>query len=220
MDQDGVVWVKLVQPGVQDSRATRIRYAMGGSFIVDDLCKAAKMEFGPLLAHVAALQLSVSRSATRDNTPASALHAWEVVLELDVGQTGQRPLYIHAPAPPQVEVPEAPTGTKDLADALKRLEAHLTAMEAPHPPQVQDAEPIYWDDFFLASFAWLQSTFLSSTFGNRPSYMTRSSSSTLDTHAAPNGRCSPSFKGFNDTFSPSCPREGEGLRQRKSQHLW
>ena len=34
MDQDGVVWVKLVQPGVQDSRATRIRYAMGGRFIV------------------------------------------------------------------------------------------------------------------------------------------------------------------------------------------
>mmetsp|Transcript_30919 Transcript_30919/g.74620 ORF Transcript_30919/g.74620 Transcript_30919/m.74620 type:complete len:271 (+) Transcript_30919:134-946(+) len=87
------------------------------------------------------------------------------------------------------------------------------------PPQVQDAEPIDWDDLCLASIAWLQSTLFSRTFKNHPSYMTHSSSSSLDTHAAPNSRYSSSFNGF-DTISASCPREGEGLRQRRSQHLW
>jgi len=97
MSSDGVVWVKLVQLGVQDSRATQIRYQNGGSFNVDDLCKAAKMEFGPLLAHVAASQLSVS--ATRDG-PREARPS--TLVQSLGGSSDEQPLYIHAPAaPPQ-----------------------------------------------------------------------------------------------------------------------
>uniref|UniRef100_A0A7S0YVE4 Uncharacterized protein n=1 Tax=Hemiselmis tepida TaxID=464990 RepID=A0A7S0YVE4_9CRYP len=94
MDQDGDVWVKLVQPGVQDSRATRIRYATGGSFIVDDLCKAAKMEFENRLAHLDASQLSVS--ATRDG-PAEDPRT----LVSTIAPNADVTLYIHAPAPPR-----------------------------------------------------------------------------------------------------------------------
>eukprot|EP00283_Hemiselmis_rufescens_P007670 CAMPEP_0173429598 /NCGR_PEP_ID=MMETSP1357-20121228/8263_1 /TAXON_ID=77926 /ORGANISM="Hemiselmis rufescens, Strain PCC563" /LENGTH=110 /DNA_ID=CAMNT_0014393803 /DNA_START=137 /DNA_END=465 /DNA_ORIENTATION=+ len=98
MGSDGVVWVKLVQQGVQDSRVTQIRYQNGGSFIVDDLCKAAKAEFVQLPANVAASQLSVS--ATRDG---EKLNEDAIVESLPQGAERLLPLYIHAPAPSQGE---------------------------------------------------------------------------------------------------------------------
>uniref|UniRef100_A0A7S0YVX9 Uncharacterized protein n=1 Tax=Hemiselmis tepida TaxID=464990 RepID=A0A7S0YVX9_9CRYP len=111
MDQDGDVWVKLVQPGVQDSRATRIRYATGGSFIVDDLCKAAKMEFENRLAHLDASQLSVS--ATRDG-PAEDPRT----LVSTIAPNADVTLYIHAPAPPREEEEENPEGAADASDRV------------------------------------------------------------------------------------------------------
>jgi len=182
MGERNWAWVVLVRQGMEEAEvATQVYCPEGRSFNVDTLKKAAKAEFVQLLAHVDASQLSVSTIRGGDKFDEDAL----IVDQQPHGATRLQPLYIHAPA----------------------------------PPQVQDAEPIEWDDFCLASIAWLRSTLFSRTSRNGPSYMTHSSSSSLDTHAAPNGRYSSSFNGF-DTISASCPREGEGLRQRRSQHLW
>jgi len=88
------VWVVLKREGVDENEVpTQVYCPVGRLFNIDTLKKAAKAEFGPLLAHVAASQLSVS--ATRDGL-AEDPRALISAIAPDADST----LYIHAPAPP------------------------------------------------------------------------------------------------------------------------
>jgi len=87
------VWAVLVDHNGVEGSATRLYCPLESpAFEVDALKKVAKTEFGPLLAHVAASQLSVSATRNGDKFDEDAR-----VDELSQGATRQQPLYIHAP---------------------------------------------------------------------------------------------------------------------------
>uniref|UniRef100_A0A6U4MGK8 Uncharacterized protein n=2 Tax=Hemiselmis andersenii TaxID=464988 RepID=A0A6U4MGK8_HEMAN len=99
MAERDLVWVVLKREGVDENEVpTQVYCPVGRFFNIDTLKKAAKAEFGQLLAHVAAAQLSVSRSATRDD-PAEDPRTLVSAIAPNPDVT----LYIHAPAAPPQE---------------------------------------------------------------------------------------------------------------------
>mmetsp|Transcript_36188 Transcript_36188/g.91025 ORF Transcript_36188/g.91025 Transcript_36188/m.91025 type:complete len:236 (+) Transcript_36188:351-1058(+) len=116
MEGADYVWVELLQPGVAETVVDRLYFAEGRFRDVATLRDAAKEKFGPLLAHVAAAQLSVS--ATRDG---EKLDEDALVVNLQHGGSRAQPLYIHAPAAPP-QAPVASMGISELPGLLREME--------------------------------------------------------------------------------------------------
>mmetsp|Transcript_42059 Transcript_42059/g.82278 ORF Transcript_42059/g.82278 Transcript_42059/m.82278 type:complete len:288 (-) Transcript_42059:475-1338(-) len=116
----GAVWVVLVQEGMEDSRATKIRFEAGDRTDVDDLCKEAKNEFTHRLAHVDASDLTVSMTREDDTKLEEDAGVPFQHEGVNHGASRQQPLYIHAPAPPQA--PAGSSGNQDVAALLTLMQ--------------------------------------------------------------------------------------------------
>jgi len=125
MADEHCAWVVIEREGVkEDDVATRVYCPEGRPCDVDTLKKAAKMEFVHGLAHVDAMDLSVSMTRDGEKLEEDAGVPYKHH-GVTYGGSRQQPLYIHAPAPSQAPVasmaiPELPGLLREMED--KRLQ--------------------------------------------------------------------------------------------------